>query len=134
MGQAETRRLQQGRPLSPHLQVWRWHVTMLTSILHRASGGALYAGAAGLAAWLLLGAFAPAVFESVDLILRSIPGQVVLFLLLLALVYHFVNGLRHLTWDAGAGLNVRAANASGWLALIVSILAAAAIFAAALLV
>lgn len=134
MGQAETRRLQHGRPLSPHLQVWRWHVTMLTSILHRMTGGALYGAAVGLAAWLLLGAFAPEAFGFADFLLRSIPGQAVLFLVLLALIFHFVNGLRHLSWDAGKGLNVRAANASGWLVIVVSILISAAIFAAALLV
>ena len=48
------------RPLSPHLQVWRWHVTMLGSILHRASGVALYAGAALTVVWLASLAAGPA--------------------------------------------------------------------------
>ena len=41
------------RPLSPHLQVWRWHVTMAASILNRMTGGALSVGAVVVFAWLM---------------------------------------------------------------------------------
>jgi len=134
MGKAETRALQAGRPLSPHLQVWRWHVTMATSILHRMTGAALYAGAIGLAAWLIAGAIGAEAFGYAELALTSIFGRVVLFGMLFALSFHTVNGIRHLTWDAGAGLRVKQANASGWLAIIVSFIVPVVIFALAPLI
>lgn len=134
MGKAETRRLQAGRPLSPHLQVWRWHITMATSILNRMTGVALYAGAIGLAAWLIAGAVGPGAFGYAELLITSIFGRVVLFSLLFSLSFHTLNGIRHLTWDSGAGLTVKAANASGWLVLIVSFIVPIVIFAIAPLV
>lgn len=124
-----TPKLRKEAPLSPHLQVWRWHVTMAGSILHRITGVALYGGAIGLVVWLAAGASGAAVFGYAELALNSLPGQMVLFALLLALVYHFLNGLRHLVWDAGKGVNTRFANLTGWLALILSVLGAIAIFA-----
>lgn len=116
-------------PLSPHLQIWRWHVTMAGSILHRATGVALYAGAIGLALWLAAGAYGATSFGLVELALNSLPGQIALFALLFSLVYHFVNGLRHLIWDAGAGINPRFANFSGWLALIIAFVVPIFVFA-----
>lgn len=133
MGQAETRDLQAGRPLSPHLQVWRWHVTMVTSILNRATGVALYVGAVGLAAWLFALAAGPQAFGTVQGLLATIPGQLVLFGITFSLVYHLVNGIRHLVWDAGVGLTPGAANVSSWFVLIVSFLAPVAIFGLAAL-
>lgn len=134
MSKAETRTLQKGRPLSPHLQVWRWHVTMATSILHRMTGVALYAGAVGLAAWLIAGAVSAEAFGYAELAIRSIPGQMVMFALLFSLTYHTMNGIRHLTWDAGKGLDVKSANASGWLAIIVSFIVPVILFVVAALV
>jgi len=133
MGQAETRDLQAGRPLSPHLQVWRWHVTMATSILNRATGVALYVGAVGLAVWLFALAAGPQAFGTAQGLLATIPGQLVLFGITFSLVYHLVNGIRHLVWDAGFGLTPGAANVSSWFVLIVSFLAPVAIFALAAL-
>lgn len=116
-------------PLSPHLQVWRWHVTMAGSILHRMTGVALYAGAIGLALWLAAGASGAATYGLVELALNTLIGQMALFALLFSFVYHFVNGLRHLIWDAGAGINPRFANVTGWLALIIAFVVPILIFA-----
>ncbi len=124
-----TPKLRREAPLSPHLQVWRWHVTMAGSILHRATGVALYVGAIGLVVWLAAGALGAASFGDIELALNSIFGQIVLFGVLFSLVYHFVNGLRHLVWDAGAGVNPRFANLTGWLSLIIAFIAPVVIFA-----
>lgn len=124
-----TPKLRREAPLSPHLQVWRWHVTMAGSILHRMTGVALYGGALGLAVWLAVGASGAAIYGQMELALNSLPGQMALFALLFSLLYHFVNGLRHLIWDAGAGVNPRFANITGWLALIIALVASIAIFA-----
>ncbi len=119
------------RPLSPHLQVWRWHVTMATSILHRASGVALYAGAIGLAIWLGALAAGPQAFAPVAEFLSSLLGQLALYGFTVAISYHFANGLRHLFWDAGAGLEPKTANASGWFVIAFALAAPIGIWALA---
>jgi succinate dehydrogenase / fumarate reductase cytochrome b subunit len=94
------------------VQVWRWHLTMATSILHRATGVALYVGALILAAWAVALAGGPDSYGLVMGLLGSPLGKLVLFGLTVAVFYHLGNGLRHLMWDAGAGLDVKKANAS----------------------
>jgi succinate dehydrogenase / fumarate reductase cytochrome b subunit len=119
------------RPLSPHLQVWRWHVTMATSILHRASGVALYAGAIGLAIWLIALATGPQAFAPIEAFLASIIGQLALYAFTVAISYHLANGLRHLVWDAGKGFQPKSANASGWFVIAFALAAPIGIWALA---
>lgn len=111
------------RPISPHLQVWRWHVTMLSSILHRASGVALYAAAIGLALWLMAAAAGPDTYAMVDAVLSSWYGQLGLYLIVAALAYHLANGIRHLVFDTGAGLTPSDADTSAWFAILFAIAA-----------
>ena len=91
------------RPLSPHLQVWRFHATMAASITHRITGVGLYGGTLLIAAWLIALASGPKTYAMVEDIAFSIPGQILLFLWAVAVLYHFANGIRHLLWD-GPGL------------------------------
>lgn len=97
-------------PLSPHLQVWRWHVTMTASILHRISGSALSAGAVLMGLWLLALAFGPEAYAIFTGWMGSPLGLVAWFGLTLALAYHLASGIRHLVWDTGAGLSPRTAS------------------------
>jgi len=101
------------RPMSPHLSVWRWHITMATSILHRATGVALYVGALIAAAWAVSLAEGPEAYGQFKAVLGSPIGLVVMFGLTLSFFYHLANGVRHLVWDAGHGLDVKSANLSG---------------------
>ena len=98
------------RPLSPHLQVWRWHVTMLASILVRVSGGALSVGALFVVAWLAALAFGPDAYATFTAWMGSPLGLLVWIGLTAALAYHFAGGVRHLIWDAGEGLTPKSAN------------------------
>ena len=98
------------RPLSPHLQVWRWHVTMLASILVRVSGGALAVGALLVALWLMALAFGPDAYATFTAWMGSPLGLLVWIGLTAALAYHFASGVRHLIWDAGEGLTPKSAN------------------------
>jgi len=109
---SETVKTPRERPLSPHLQVWRWHITMATSILHRATGVALYVGALIGAAWAISLAQGPDAYATFKHLLGSPLGKVVMFGLTVSFFYHLANGIRHLTWDAGRGLNVKTANAT----------------------
>jgi len=119
------------RPLSPHLQVWRWHITMWTSILHRVSGSALYGGALILAIWAITLAAGPEAYATFKACLGSPLGKLVMFGLTLAVFYHLANGIRHLTWDAGKGLDVKSANASAVFAFAFTIAATLAVWAVA---
>ena len=102
------------RPLSPHLQVYRWQLTSVLSILHRASGVALAAGAILLVWWLGAAADGPGPYAAIQAFLGSWLGLVLLFGWSLALFYHLCNGLRHLWWDTGRSLDLPSVYASGW--------------------
>ena len=111
------------RPIAPHLSVWRWHVTMATSILHRATGVALYGGAVGLALWLSAVADGPDTYAPVAALLHSWFGQLCLYALVAALAFHLANGVRHLVFDTGRGLTPADADASAWFALLFAVAA-----------
>jgi succinate dehydrogenase / fumarate reductase cytochrome b subunit len=111
------------RPISPHLQVWRWHVTMLCSILHRASGMALYAAAIGLALWLMAVAAGPETYAPIGALLASPLGQAGLYLVVAAFAFHLANGVRHLVFDTGAGLKPADAETTAWFAILFAIAA-----------
>lgn len=120
------------RPLSPHLQIWAWTVTMAASITHRATGIALYGGAILLAIWFFAAALGPEAFAPVNAVAGSPFGLIVLFGFTWALLFHALNGLRHLYWDTGRGLAKETARMTAWLVYAASLLLTIAIFAAAL--
>lgn len=116
------------RPMSPHMQVWKWHVTMLGSIVHRLTGMALYGGAAIAVAWLFFTTLGQENYDQFAAVVGSIPGQVILFGLVLSAVYHALNGVRHLFWDAGHGFTPKTADFTGWLVLFLSVVGAVGIW------
>lgn len=102
------------RPLSPHLQIYRWQLTMFLSILHRVTGFGLAVGAAMLCWWLMAAAAGPEAFAQFHAFAGSWIGKVMLFGWLYALVFHFLNGIRHLVWDTGRWLTLGGAYGSGY--------------------
>ena len=103
---------------------------MLLSITHRATGIALAVGALLLVSWLLALASGPDAFAAVHGFLGSWIGRLLLFGWTWALMYHTANGIRHLFWDAGIGLELPAAQASGYAALALSVAATLAVWIA----
>jgi succinate dehydrogenase / fumarate reductase cytochrome b subunit len=107
------------RPISPNIQldggIWRWHVTMFASILHRATGVGLYIGALVLMAWALSLAAGPGTYGAFQELAGSLIGRLVFIGLTLCVFYHMANGLRHLAWDAGYGFKPKTADATAWL-------------------
>ncbi len=102
------------RPLSPHLQVYRPQITSVMSILHRISGIILSFGAFGLAWWLLAAARGGDAYARAAGVMASWPGKIVLLGFSLALMYHLLNGIRHLLWDAGWGFEIPQVYRSGY--------------------
>ena len=92
------------RPLSPHLQVYKLIPTMVMSITHRITGGALYVGTLILAWWVSAAAGSEAYYDFVNGIVASWFGQLVLFGYTWALMFHMLGGIRHLIWDTGSYL------------------------------
>jgi succinate dehydrogenase / fumarate reductase cytochrome b subunit len=105
------------RPLSPHLQVYRPQLTSALSIFHRVSGCALAVGALVLVWWLVAAAGRPEYFATVQGVLGSWPGRLFLFGWTAALFYHLSNGIRHLWWDSGRGLDLPSVYRSGYIVL-----------------
>lgn len=116
------------RPLSPHLQIYRWELTMVLSILHRASGVLLSVGLVGMTSWLLAIAAGPSEFAAFRESSGSLIGRTVLFAWSFALFLHVGNGIRHLAWDIGLGFSLPAARASGWLVVVFAVAATASIW------
>jgi succinate dehydrogenase / fumarate reductase cytochrome b subunit len=117
------------RPVSPHLQVWRWHITMFGSIVHRATGVILYLGAIGLVVWLCLIAAGPTLYDKV---LGLVPPWMIyakLYAVTAVIAYHLVNGIRHLLWDIGWGFQKSTANATGWLVILLALAAPLGLYA-----
>jgi succinate dehydrogenase / fumarate reductase cytochrome b subunit len=97
-------KLSADRPLSPHIQIYRWPITMTMSILHRVTGGALYVGTLLLAWWLLSAATGAQAFAWMQWFMGSPIGLLVLFGYTWALMHHMLGGIRHFIWDLGHGL------------------------------
>jgi len=94
------------RPLSPHLQVYRKLINMVSSILHRITGAALYFGSALLAWWLIAAATGPQYFNYVNGLFGSLPGKLILLGYTWALINHALGGIRHFIWDTGRGFSL----------------------------
>ncbi|HET7848104.1 MAG TPA: succinate dehydrogenase, cytochrome b556 subunit [Pseudolabrys sp.] len=87
------------RPLSPHLQIYRPMLTMMMSIVHRITGGALYYGMLLLAWWLIAAASGPNAYATFEAFIGSVIGRLILFGFTWALIHHALGGIRHLIWD-----------------------------------
>jgi succinate dehydrogenase / fumarate reductase, cytochrome b subunit len=116
----------QNRPLSPHLQVYKPQLTSMLSILHRATGIALAVGTLLLVWWLVAAATGESAFADVQAFIGSWVGRLLLLGWSFALFYHMCNGLRHLFWDAGKGLEIETAYTTGKLVIAASIVLTAA--------
>lgn len=109
------------RPLSPHLQIWRWHVTMATSILHRATGVANAAALILLLLWIGSLASGAQQYQAFQALIGSLLGKIVLFGCLVSVSYHVANGVRHLFFNLGLGLDKNTASTTGWVVIVLGL-------------
>ena len=109
-----------GRPLSPHLQVWRWPIAMAVSITHRVTGVGLGFGTLLLTWWLVAAATSDSAFAWVQWFLGSPLGILCLLGWSLSLLLHLCSGVRHLVWDAGFGFEPREYRLTSWIVYIVA--------------
>ena len=111
------------RPLSPHLQVYRPQITSVLSVMHRGTGVTLSLGAVVLLYWLVSIAGGEQAYDNAHTILSS--GLFKLFYIgwCFCFFYHLGNGVRHLVWDVGIGLDRAHYHMSGWCVVIFSLIA-----------
>lgn len=121
------------RPLSPHLQVYRWQIQMVTSILHRTTGVILAVGSL-LIAWALMAlAAGPEAWATVTACATSPLGFLVLFGWSWAFAYHLLNGIRHLVQDAGYAWKVEQFIRSSWVSVFGSLALTAIVWVIAMM-
>lgn len=117
------------RPLSPFMigPYYRPQITSVLSLTHRATGVVLAIGAFALAAWLLSAAGDAEAFACFSGYADSLLGRIGLSIFAIALVYHFLNGIRHLLWDVGWGFEIPKVYATGYVLLALWVVLSAAI-------
>ena len=115
------------RPLSPHLQVYRWQIGNTLSILHRLTGVFLSLGLVALSYWLIALAGGERSYATATHLFTSTLGLLAIFGWTFAFMYHLLNGVRHLFWDAGYGFERTARHASGWFAVIGAVVLASGV-------
>src|ERR1700738_5195878 len=117
------------RPLSPHLQVYRWQIGNTLSILHRLTGMALGLGLVALSYWLVSLAGGEGAYGAATAIFWSPVGILLLIGWTFSFLYHLLNGVRHLFWDAGYGFERSQRHASGWIAVLGALVLTACVWA-----
>ena len=108
-------------PLSPHLQIYRWHISSLLSIAHRISGVINLLALILIFFWLIILSFGESNYESFLLIINSFFGKFVLIGFTWSMIFHLLSGIRHLAWDLGYGFEIKTANISGIVVIIFSL-------------
>jgi succinate dehydrogenase / fumarate reductase, cytochrome b subunit len=109
------------RPISPHLEIYRFTITMTMSIVHRITGVANYVGTLFLAVWLAAAAYGPEALDVVNAVYGSWFGQLVLFGYTWSLLHHMLGGLRHFVWDFIHGFEPGVREGLAWANLIASV-------------
>ena len=108
-------------PLSPHLQIYRWHISSLLSITHRISGVINLIGLILIFFWILFLSFGENNYELFLLSINSFFGKFILIGLTWSMIFHILSGIRHLAWDLGYGFEIKTANISGLIVIVFSL-------------
>ena len=108
-------------PLSPHLQIYRWHISSLLSITHRISGVINLLALILIFFWLLTFSFGENNYELFLTIINSFIGKFILIGFTWSMSFHLLSGIRHLFWDLGYGFEIKTANISGIVVIITSL-------------
>jgi len=108
-------------PLSPHLQIYRWHISSLLSITHRIAGIINLLALIFIFFWLIALSLGESNYESFLLIINSFFGKFILIGFTWSMSFHLLSGLRHLVWDLGYGYEIKTANISGIIVIISSL-------------
>lgn len=112
--------MQKERPLSPHLQVYRWQITMMLSIVHRGTGVFLAVSLPVLVYWLWTISVGGESYQQLQACFASIIGRLALLAWTFSIFYHLCNGIRHLFWDVGQGYEIKSVYTSGKVVVVIA--------------
>ena len=110
-------------PISPHLQVYRWHISSLLSITHRIAGVVNLFALILMFFWLLTLNLGESNYKLFLLAINSFSGKFILIVFVWSMSFHILSGIRHLAWDMGYGFEIKTANISGIIVVVASLVA-----------
>ena len=108
-------------PLSPHIQIYKWHISSLLSIIHRISGVINLLALILIFFWLIFLSLGENNYQSFLLIINSFIGKFILIGFTWSMSFHLLSGIRHLVWDLGYGFEIKTANITGVIVIISSL-------------
>ena len=110
------------RPLSPHLQIYKPQLTSVMSISHRFTGVILSLLSIIIPIFFILLSLGDEYFDLLIVVLNHFLVKLILYGIIFVVFYHLLNGIRHLFWDIGVGLSIRESYLSGYLVIVISII------------
>ena len=110
-------------PISPHLQVYRWHISSLLSIAHRILGVINLLSLISIFFFLLILSFGENYYDIFLIFINTFLGKFILIGFTWSMCFHLLSGVRHLVWDMGYGFEIKTANISGVLVILSSLVA-----------
>ena len=114
--------MQNNNPLSPHLQIYKWHISSLLSITHRVVGVINFFALTSICFWAISLFFGENFYRSFEIVLNTFFGKFLIISLCWTFSFQILNEIRHLVWDAGFGFDLKAAKISGIFTLIGSLI------------
>ena len=114
--------MQNNNPLSPHLQIYKWHISSLLSITHRVVGVINFFALTVICFWAISLFFGENFYRSFEIVLNTFYGKFLIISLCWTFSFQILNEIRHLVWDAGFGFDLKAAKISGVFTLIGSLI------------
>ena len=110
--------MQNNSPLSPHLQIYKWHISSLLSITHRVVGVINFFALIVICFWAISLFFGENFYRSFEIVLNTFFGKFLIISLCWTFSFQILNEIRHLVWDAGFGYDLKVAKISGVITLI----------------
>jgi len=108
-------------PLSPHLQIYRWHLSMILSITHRIIGIANSVAVILICLWTISLLFGEENYENIKILFQSFFGKLLIISLSWSFSFHILSEIRHLIWDLGYGFDLKISKITGTITIIGSL-------------
>ena len=112
----------ENKPISPHIQIYKWHISSLVSISHRITGIINILAITLMCIWFALILLGESNYEIIKIFLQTIVGKFILIGLTWSMSFHILSGIRHLAWDLGYGFEIKTANISGLIVIVSSLI------------
>ena len=108
-------------PLSPHLQIYRWHLSMILSIAHRIIGVVNSIAIVLICLWTISLLFGEENYEIIKILFQSLFGKLLITSLSWSFSFHILSEIRHLIWDLGYGFDLKISKITGIITIIGSV-------------